>query len=155
MASSILYKAPDLIRWLDPDLQSERKRPKADGGFRESIKQAASAAAGFGRTAVGEYAFRKAAEASFLLDDEGFEIPGVAVRRRIAYREASELKDLGKDKYCLTAPGGDLIIQPVAHLVAGPVRAPIGWLRNGVEVPYLTLIQELAARCRLDIIQAQ
>ncbi len=156
-SAPIHYAPPDLVQWLSPDLQSEQKaRSKpSDGRLRDSLRQAATAAAGFGRTAMGEYAYRKAVELEYLLDEEGFSIPGLTQSRRIEYRDIREIRREKKDRFRLITRSGDLAIDPVAHLVAGPVKAPVGWLRNGVEVAYFTLIQEISARARLDIIEAE
>jgi hypothetical protein len=148
-SAPIHYAPPDLVQWLSPDLQSEQKaRAKpGDGRLRDSLRQAATAAAGFGRTAMGEL--------EYLLDEEGFSIPGLTQSRRIEYRDIREIRREKKDRFRLITRSGDLAIDPVAHLVAGPVKAPVGWLRNGVEVAYFTLIQEISARARLDIIEAE
>ncbi len=153
----IHYAPPDLVQWLNPDLQpGQKSRAKpGDGRLRDSLRQAATAAAGFGRTAMGEFAYRKAVELEYLLDEDGFSIPGLTQPRRIEYREIREIKREKKDRFRLVTKSGDVVIDPVAHLVAGPVKAPVGWLRNGVEVAYFTLIQEIAARSRLDIIEAE
>ena len=40
---------------------------------------------------------------------------------------------------------GTLQIKPYAYVVAGKLKVPIGWARNGIEVPYELLIEELSS----------
>lgn len=46
---------------------------------------------------------------------------------------------------------GQLIVQPYAYVVSGAAKAPIGWNRDGHEVPYELLIEEIAARAGLTL----
>jgi hypothetical protein len=35
--------------------------------------------------------------------------------------------------------------------VAGPLKVPIGWERNGLEAPYLLIVEEIAARAGVEV----
>jgi hypothetical protein len=56
------------------------------------------------------------------------------------------------DKLVLVLDKGSVLVKPFAYIVAGKIKVPIGWSRNGVEVPYELIIEELSARCDLQVI---
>ena len=68
----------------------------------------------------------------------------------IAY-EAIKGVRIDGDRARLILEKGSVTIRPFAHIVAGRVKVPVGWVRNGMEVPYDLLIEEIAARARREI----
>jgi hypothetical protein len=74
-----------------------------------------------------------------------FEVVSPGTIRSIPYSEIVSMKQRG-DKLAITLRRGGLTIKPHAYIVAGRLRVPIGWSRNGIEAPFETLFDELSAR---------
>jgi predicted sugar kinase len=156
----VIYAAPELLRWFGTESQrakadARRKGAKALVAHRQGIagqiKEAASAALSLGRGTANELALRGATEEAYVLTSDAVERTGLTTRARVSYADVREIVDVGGDRFALVHEGGKLVIRPAAHLVRGRQRVPVGWLRNGVEVPYTTLVAELAARCGVEV----
>jgi hypothetical protein len=118
--------------------------------FGENVKTAAGAVYDFGKSAYAE-AVRKHAETSeFVLQEEHFDVVHNGSIKTIPYSRVKQVK-LAKDRARLMLDKGSISIKPVAFLVAGHLKVPVGWVRNGIEVPFDLLIEELAARCGLEV----
>ncbi|RYG43016.1 hypothetical protein EON79_17810 [bacterium] len=63
----------------------------------------------------------------------------------IRYAELKTIEMRG-ERARLTFESGDVTIKPLAHLVTAGAKVPLGWSRNGLDAPYGTLIEEIAAR---------
>lgn len=159
----VTYRSPSLLHWFGTESRAAtadaRKRGKSllserGRSLAGQIKEAATAAISLGRGAAGELALRQASEEAYVLEAEGFEQMGLGGRARVHYDSVKEIVELGSDRFEITHSAGRLVVRPVAHLVRGRHRVPVGWLRNGVEVPYRTLVDELAARCRVEVTPA-
>ena len=55
------------------------------------------------------------------------------------------------DRTVFTLDKGVVTIKPFAYIVSGRIKVPVGWVRNGIEVPYELLTLELAARCGIEV----
>lgn len=118
----------------------------------EGIKQVAGAASDLGKGALTDLVYRQAEETTYSLSDDAIEVIGMTSRKRIPYADVSEIGARPHDRFEVTHKGGTLVLKPIAHLVAGRLRVPVGWSRNGMEVPYAMLIEELAAHCGVEIV---
>lgn len=158
--NTVYYRPPDILHWIGSSSDQSRDRarrkgrdiPRATGeeGIAQGFKQAASAVMDFGRASVAEIFCRRAQNLSYVLDEEWFEQHSGGKRKRVLYKSVHEIVNRGGDKYSLLFDGGGVTVKPIAHLVGSRLRVPIGWLRNGMEVPFSVLVEELAARCGLD-----
>jgi len=99
---------------------------------------------------MADLAHRQASASEYVLGDAHFEIVRPTGNRRVTYAEVKKIK-LEGDRAQFELIHGSVSIKPFAHLVSGRVRVPIGWTRNNVEVPYELLIEELAARCDIEV----
>lgn len=156
----VTYRTPPVLHWFGTEsrtqMQDARKFKDAalTPGKKDiagQLKDAASAALSFGRGAAADLALRNATGDSYVLSDTGLERHRASGRTRLDYAEIKRIVDGGNGIIVLEHGKGKMVIRPAAHLVRGRQRAPIGWLRNGVEVPYVTLPSEIAARCGLEV----
>lgn len=159
----VTYLPADIVRWLGTNARQKRRTAvqralavphnAMEKGLVPGLKDAADAAIGLGRQAMGDLSAAQAGETGFMLYDEGFEALGLMSRSKVNYRDVSRIIKKSGDKYWVEHPGGHLTVKPVAHLVAGTHRVAIGWVRNGMEVDYETLIEELCARTGKEVVK--
>ena len=156
----VRYKPGDAIRWLKEGAVSIRKTAKRQGtslirreGERtigKDLSEAAGALFGVGKSAVADLLHRQAQASEYVLGPEALEVVRPTGSKRIPYSDISQIK-LTHDKATVVLGRGSLTITPYAHIVAGRIRVPVGWERNGVEVPYELLIEELAAHSGIEV----
>lgn len=157
--SMTVYTPAEVLHWLDMHAASTpppSPTPKVKDGVRTddlvgSLKNIAGKAVDIGRGAMTGLVQKQASGTKYELHEKGFEATTLAMIQQVDYSEVRKITRRPGDKYQLLFNGGSLTIKPVAHLVAGRIKAPVGWMRNGVEVPYVMLIEELSARCGIDI----
>ncbi len=65
--------------------------------------------------------------------------------------EELALSILRAHRFTIEYGEGTLTVRPIAHLSAGKIRVPIGWVRNEIEVPFSMLLDELSARSDVEI----
>lgn len=118
--------------------------------FQRDVREVAGALWNAGTAAMTELAHRQAEASQYVLEEHTFEVVKATGLRRIRYDEVKRIHVAG-DRATLVLERGSLIIKPFAHVTSGRLKVPIGWSRNGVEVPYELLIEELAARCDLEL----
>jgi len=161
MSSEVVrYKPGEAIRWLVTGsdeirrsaLQKAQSFWKREGArsIKKDVRDVAGAIFGAGTAAVADLAHKQAMASQYALEDTGFEIIKPTGSKRIAYGEVKMIRMDG-DRVLVELERGSVVIKPFAHLVAGRVKVPVGWTRNGVEVPYELLIEELAARCDVEV----
>ncbi len=156
------YRPGEAMRWLQTGAETMRRTASSRSmelvrqsgadqrSFGENVKTAAGAVYDFGKSAYAE-AVRKHAETSeFVLQEEHFDVVHNGSIKTIPYSRVKQVK-LAKDRARLMLDKGSISIKPVAFLVAGHLKVPVGWVRNGIEVPFDLLIEELAARCGLEV----
>lgn len=156
------YKPAEVMHWFDTESRrthaiartqtKDIARTANEEGILPSIKQAATAALSMTKGAYGTVVQKQAQETRYDLFDTGFEFIDITRRVKIDYNQIRQIVAKPGDRYQILYNGGSVTIKPPAHLVAGKYRVPVGWLRNGTEVPYLTLIEELSARSGIEII---
>lgn len=154
----IIYSPPDILHWLDLGGKASREagRKKAaeaakapvvsPSGIADTFKKAAAAARDFGMGAWTDIKTKRLEETQYVLDDTALEVPTPTGAKKIAYASISEVTLEEDDRIVITFESGAHVIKPVAHLVTGAIRVPIGWKRGGMEVPYAMLAEEIAAR---------
>lgn len=157
MTDVVRYRVDEAIRWLDTGATEMRKDAAAAGrsaahtvapdlrSVGQSLKKAAASARDYGRGAVADMAHRRAESVEYVLDEERFDIVKGGSIHSIRY-DALKTIELKGERARLTLESGDVTIKPVAHLVTSGARVPLGWSRNGLDAPYMTLIEEIAAR---------
>jgi len=104
-----------------------------------------------GKGALDQVQRKHVEETAYILHADALEYNGLTKTKRVPYNKVKAVRDLGSDRFRIDHEGGSLEIKPVAHLVSGRIRVPVGWIRNGTEVPFSLLIEELAARCGVEI----
>lgn len=158
----VRYRPGEAIRWLQTGADNIRREARSKGKsvvgqtgvdqrtFGENLKTAASAVFEFGKGAYAEMKHRQAEANEFVLHERHFDIVRNGTIKTVAYDLVKGIEVHG-DKAILILEKGSIAIKPFAHIVAGKIRVPVGWSRNGIEVPYELLIEELAARCGVEI----
>ncbi len=160
--SVVYYRPPEVMHWFESSAQAFELKKKAkqraktrqvdeEASIAGSLKAAASAAIDFGRSTLGDITYRKSEEISYVLHEDAFETVTITGSKKIPYSSIQSLTAEKGDKLRVQHEKGVTMIRPLAYLVSGALRAPIGWMRNGVEVPYAMLAQELSARCGQEI----
>lgn len=157
----VRYRPGEAIRWLETG--AERLRKDAQTRGRTLIKQEAGAkpffqnvatAAGtimdLGKSAYADILHQQAEASEYVLQDKHFDIVKPGSIKTISYDRVKSIAYVG-EKVVVTLDKGNLSIKPHAFISSGRVRVPVGWTRNGLEVPWELLVEELAARCKLDI----
>lgn len=156
----VRYKPGEAIRWLEVGAEDLRKlarsrsrRVVASVGRRDfstDLKDAAGALFGFGKSAWADILHKQAEASEFALYDDKFEVIRPSTKRTVRYSDVVAMK-LKNDKLSVQLRSGSISIRPHAYVVSGRIKVPIGWTRNEIEVPYETLLNELSARCGVNI----
>lgn len=156
----VRYKPGEAIRWLETGAASNRKSAQAKSKtlaipsdartLGANVRTAAGALMDIGRSALSELAHNQAMASEYVLHDDSFEVIRPNNSKKILYRDIKGFEVRG-DKTVLLLEKGGVAIKPYAYVVAGRLRVPIGWTRNGIEVPFDLLLEELSARCGIDL----
>lgn len=156
----VRYRPDDAVRWLQAGAKTIRDRAVkvGEGVFKRSgernlkkdVFQTAGAVFDVGKSAVADLMHLSAANTEYVLSSTGFEVSKAGATRLVSYATIRRIR-LSRDQVVLELEQGSITISPPAHIVAGGVRAPIGWLRNGLQVPFEVLIEEIAAHAQLRI----
>jgi len=156
----IRYRPGEAIRWLQTGAEKSRKDAKQISGglvvpdsmrsLGENVKVAAGALMAVGKSAITDLVHRQAAASEYVLDEGNFEIIRPGSTRRYAYADVISMTTQG-DRSIFDTEQGHFTIRPYAYVVAGRLKVPVGWSRNGTEVPFELLVEELAARCGIDV----
>jgi len=159
----IRYKTGEAIRWLKTGAEAIRKEAKDKGrqavqpgtpkDFRDAGARVASAAGAVMDFTKGAWADFKASElehSEYVLTDEGFDIVKGTSIKSIPYERVQKIQRRA-DRATVTLDRGSIVIKPHAYILASGLKIPVGWSRNGMEVPYELLLDELSARCGVNI----
>jgi len=158
----VRYRPGEAIKWLQTEAGRLKSDAKASGkaatepgsvdmqGITETVKNAASAVFNLGRSAYAEMAHLRANASEFVLLEDRLDIVSGTSIKAIPYSSVKKIT-LKNDKAQLVLDKGTFVIKPFAYIVSGPLKVPIGWERNGLETPYLLIIEELAARCNKEV----
>ena len=158
---TITYRPPDILHWFSTGSQeaidSAKRRSRdftkkaGESTVKENILKVAGVAAEFSRGAAADLVHRQASETVYKLFDEEIDVRGPVSSYTIKYDSIRAIYANTKDKFTIEHDAGTLTVRPVAHLVSGKVRVPLGWDRNNIEVPFTMLLEELSARCGVEI----
>lgn len=156
----IRYRPGEAIRWLEIGAEDIRRSAKRQGqsivrreGSRtisRDLRDAAGAIFDFGKSAVADLLHRQAQASEVILNDESFTIANPTNSKTVKYKDVVDMKLRG-DRLSVQLKQGSVAIKPYAHIVSGRIKVPVGWTRNGLEVAYDVLIDELSARCGVTV----
>lgn len=151
----VRYEPGEAIRWLTlgaEDLKDSAGRQgksvwtrRGERSIGKDIRQVVGAVADLGKGALAEMKHRQAEAAEYLIYSDKIEVLSGNTHRSYKFADVLALK-LRDDTLVMVLERGTLEIKPFAHIVSGMVKVPIGWQRNGIEVPYGVLIDEISAR---------
>jgi hypothetical protein len=153
VAAPVIYKPSDeVVKWLRIGAEglrapSERAAPTDIKG---AVLGAVGRAIGYGKGAIAGFSTRSIEKLEYRLGDESFVVKGTS-EKEFPYREVQRIETGKRGAFVLVAANWSLRIKPYAWLSVSGARVPAGWLRNGMEVGYELLIEELAARTRAAI----
>lgn len=160
----VRYKPGEAIRWLQTAAQDIRQAARRQGksvvrregerSLGRDLREIAGVLTDLGKSAMAELAHRQAEASEYVLHDTKFEIVAGGRIRTIPYSDVEAIKIRG-DKAVLVMDQGSISIKPHAHVVAGRLKVPVGWTRNGIEVPFELLIDELSARCGKTVVREE
>lgn len=160
----IRYKPGEAIRWLETAADSFKRNAKVKGkeavdpkrdrsDFKkvgQNVADVAGAIYDLGRSAWADMLHRQADASEYVLQDGHFDVVKGTSIKTIDY-DRVESVTVKNETVTLNLDKGSLTIKPYAYIVAGRVKVPVGWSRNGMEVPYELLIEELCARCGVNL----
>lgn len=158
----VRYKPGEAIRWIQTGADNIRKTAAARGRsivnqtgidqrpLTDNVKTAAGAILDLGRSAYADLLHHQAEASEYVLQQDHFDIVRGTSIKTIQYERVRAIS-YRNEKATLTLDKGTLTIRPFAYVVAGRLKVPVGWSRNEIEVPFELLIEEIAARCRLEI----
>lgn len=159
----IRYKTGEAIRWLKTGAQAIRKTAGEKGkqvvqsGTPKDVRDvggrmaaAAGAVMDYGKSAWADMKHNELEHTEYVLTDGGFDVVKGSSIKSIPYDRVTKIQRRG-DRVTITLDRGTVLIKPHAFIVAGGLKVPVGWTRNGMEVPYELLLEELAARCGVNI----
>lgn len=128
--------------------------PAEPRAFFDNVKTAAGAVFDYGKGAYTELRHKQAEATEYVLLEEHLDVVRGTQIKSIEYTQVKKL-EFKSDRCVLVLDKGTQVIKPFAHIVSGKARVPIGWTRNGIEVPFELLVEELAARCNLEIVEPE
>ncbi|CAN5623011.1 hypothetical protein BH11ARM2_BH11ARM2_20460 [soil metagenome] len=148
----VRYRPGEAVRWLRTEADALNKEARdhgrsavQQGDFKHRIGQAAAAAAGMGKGAYTRLLHERTQASEYVLQEDRMDVVQPGKIKTIPYSSIKAIQMRG-DRAIVVLEAGSMLIQPFAHLTAGRVKVPIGWSRNGTEVPFELLVEELAAR---------
>jgi hypothetical protein len=150
----VQYRAPDAIRWFStPGVAEpgERKATRPDD-WQNRLRGYLDSAMQTGKGAMDSVAKKKVEATAYFLTDTQIEIVGITTRKTVPFAKISRIVMRDDNKFTVEYEGGSFSIKPVAHMIAGTLKVALGWNRNGAEVPYRLLLEELAARSQVEIV---
>lgn len=156
----IRYKPGEAIRWIHTGAEDMRKQAMRQGksvikreGDRtigKDIKDVASALVDMGKSTWAEVLHKQAEASEYVLHADKFDVVSPGKIQSVRYDEVVDMKQKG-DRVTVILKQGSITIKPHAYILVGKLKAPVGWARNGLEVAYETLLDELSARCKVNI----
>jgi len=158
----VRYRPGEAIRWLATGAENLRKDAASRGrtavkqsncdarAVKENLKNAAGALLDYGKSAYTDLLHNQADASEYVLLDEQFDIVRGGTIRSVKYSDVKKI-EFKAERATLILEKGNVSIRPVAHIVAGHAKVAVGWARNELEVPFELLIEELAARCKVEI----
>jgi len=158
----VRYRPGEAIRWLETGGDNIRRGARNRGvnllkqgtldaqSLGDNLKTAAGALFDFGKGTYAEMMHKHAEDSEYVLQESQFDIVNGGNIKSIPYDRIVAITLRG-DRATLTLDKGTATIKPFAYIVVGRVKVPVGWVRNGIEVPFELLLHELAARSSLEL----
>lgn len=152
----VRYRPGEAIRWLKTGAEDMRKQAKrmigkaSESDVKGSLKSAASAIYGYGKSAVAELVHRQLEASEYVLHEDRLEVIGATGARYYPYESFVEMRLKG-DRCTVVTTKGKFVIKPHAYVVSGTLKVPVGWMRNDMEVAFEMLLDELSARAGVNI----
>lgn len=156
----VRYKPGEALRWFEIGAKDMMARAKKKGEtvlsntsgrqIKKDLATVAGAVLDAGKGAVADLVHRQALATEYVLGEKGLEIVRPNGVTFVAYSSISTIEQRG-DETIIYHDSGKIAIKPLAYLVSGRLRVPVGWSRNGMEVAYGVLADELAARSKVNI----
>lgn len=156
----VRYRPGEAIRWLQTGASRDRVSAQQKGRelariddpltIQQGVRTAAAALLKVGKGALTELAHRQAEGTEFILYEDRMEIVHLGSHKVVMYEDIKRIEHRG-DRTTVVMPERRITIKPQAYIVAGRLRVPLGWERNGMEVPFELLIDELCARADQDL----
>jgi hypothetical protein len=151
---TVRYQTGEAIRWIAYESDRIRSRAAAvdlaEGDFGHSLKSAVGAAWDFGKSTYAGITHESIKDTEYILLEDRFELVKSSSIKSVPYKSVRRIEMRGDKATCILEKG-TVTIKPPAYIVAGAIKVPVGWNRNGMEVPYFVIIEELAARCGIDV----
>lgn len=160
---AVRYRPGEAIRWLSAGADAQRRSAKEKGKqlrvdpaevtfktLRETFSAIAGALLDYGKGAYTEIMHRQAEAHEYILSDNDFSVSRTSGPRIYKYSDVTAI-EWDRDRANLIIGQTTVTIKPYAYISAGRIKVPIGWDRNGMEVPFELLVEELAARCRVEV----
>lgn len=160
----IRYRPGEALRWLEQGADQARTSARAkgkkltesdplDGALKrvgKGLQNAAGAVVDLGKGAVADLLLAKADASEFVMLERQLDIVHGKTIRSIAYADITAIRKKG-DRYSVATSTAAFTVRPYAYIVAGRIRVPIGWERNGLEVGFELFAEELAGRAGVSI----
>jgi len=158
----IRYKPGEAIRWLETGAEANRKsaRQRSRDVFTPGVPpgakfgQGVAALIDLGKGAWADVLHSQAEASEYVLQDDRLDVVSGTAIKTVPSDEIKSIAFKNERAIITLFRGSVLTIRPYAHITAGRIRVPVGWLRNGMEVPYDLLIEELSARCGVEVVAA-
>ncbi|MCH8274301.1 MAG: hypothetical protein IH851_05885 [Armatimonadetes bacterium] len=158
MAGPIRYRPADVARWLEIGAGSMRRTnapTRVPGGeIGRVILETVGKVVGQGKGALVQVAVRRLGHLEYRLYDDRIEVTTASSERCVSYDRISAIETMRPGEYRVVTRDGALRIKPYAWLNVTGLRVPFGWLRDGMEVPFELLIEELAGRAKIVVEKA-
>lgn len=153
MVPVVRYRPAPVIKWLElgsATLRKTRNATRARKDVRSSILDIVGRIVREGKGAVANVAGRQIERIEYRLLDDRFEVTG-ALERTIPYGRITSIRETRPANFVVETTDGSLRIRPYAWLVVAGHKVPVGWLRDGMDVPFDILAEELAVRAKVAI----
>lgn len=154
MNQPVTYKPADAIRWAEITAPALTKIHPQPTPFPTSVKQAFQKVLDLSKTAAAQVSHKALQQLEYRLYDEALEIHSQTGLRSVPYDQIVRIEILKKDAFNIVTKKGAIRIKPYAWLLVANVRVPLGWKRDGMEVPYSLLLEEIIARSKAPIVSA-
>jgi hypothetical protein len=157
--TTVTYSPPEALKWIqfksDASKEGASRRLVRSGktvrqDWKSSVTDVAGAVGAYASTAASSLTHAAKNVARYDLDDTMLTAKTMGKTTKISFEDIQEIL-LDGDEATIIHSKGNLKIKPIGYVSSGIVKAPLGWRRNGTEVPFATLIEEIAGRAGLRV----
>lgn len=151
MADTVVYRPVDIQGWLKLGSESLKKAPFIPSGdLRKTVAGAVGKAFDFGKGALADVGGLAIDRLEYRLHDDRVEIVGVGPTKSVPYSTIRRVEVQGRG-FRVDAGSHSFSVKPYAHLLVSSVKVPLGWKRNRMDVPFNLLAEEIAARAKVRL----